>query len=255
VAVRYNFTGSSGAQSLTTSDPFATIVFTANPIQIITLDSGGAQLACAGFGTCNLQTGTTYYLFDFETLPGGVTHPGTQWTYNAAPIGTSPGPGPVAWTPGSPCSSGCTLQVTVAGVSRQMPITISGSGPPTGLSFYTVTPCRLFDTRNPSGPLAGPALVAGANRTLTAAGQCGIPATARALSLNVTVTQPGAAGDLRFFPGGSVVPLVSTINYRAGQSRANNAVAALGAAGDLTVLCDQGAGTVQLILDVNGYFQ
>jgi len=88
-----------------------------------------------------------------------------------------------------------------------------------------------------------------------AAGQCGIPATARALSLNVTVTQPGAAGDLRFFPGGSVVPLVSTINYRAGQSRANSAVAVLGAAGDLTVLCDQGAGTVQLILDVNGYFQ
>jgi hypothetical protein len=255
VGVRYNFTGGGGAQSLTTSVPFATIVFTASPIQIITLDSGGAQLACAGFGTCNLQTGTTYYLFDFETLPGGVTHPGTQWTYNAAPIGSSPGAGPVTWAPASPCSSGCTLQVTVGGVSVQMPITISGSGPPSGLSFYTVTPCRLFDTRNPAGPLAGPALVAGANRTLTAAGQCGIPATARALSLNVTVTQPGAAGDLRFFPGGSVVPLVSTINYRAGQSRANSAVAVLGAAGDLTVLCDQGAGTVQLILDVNGYFQ
>jgi len=255
VGVRYNFNGSGGAQSLTTSDPFATIVFTPNPIPIITLDSSGATLACAGFGTCNLQTGTTYYLFDFETLPGGVTHPGTQWTYNASPIGTSPGAGPVAWTPASPCSSGCTLQVTVGGVSSSMPITISGSGPPTGLSFYTVTPCRLFDTRNPAGPLAGPALVAGANRTLTAAGQCGIPATARALSLNVTVTQPGAAGDLRFFPGGSAVPLVSSINYRAGQSRANSAVAVLGAAGDLTVLCDQGAGTVQLILDVNGYFQ
>ncbi len=255
VGVRYNFTGSSGAQSLSTSDPFATIVFTANPIQIITLDSGGATLACAGFGTCNLQTGTTYYLFDFETLPGGVPHPGTQWTYNTASIGTSPGAGPVAWTPGAPCSSGCTLQVTVAGVSRQMPITISGSGPPTGLSFYTVTPCRLFDTRNPAGPLAGPALVAGADRTFTVAGQCGVPATARALSLNVTVTQPGAAGDLRFFPGGSAAPLVSTINYRAGQTRANDAVAVLGAAGDLTVHCDQGAGTAHLILDVNGYFQ
>jgi len=50
-------------------------------------------------------------------------------------------------------------------------------------------------------------------------------------------------------------PLVSTINYRAGQTRANDAVAVLGAAGDLTVHCDQGAGTAHLILDVNGYFQ
>jgi hypothetical protein len=73
--------------------------------------------------------------------------------------------------------------------------------------------------------------------------------------LNLTVIQPGAAGDLRFFPGGSAAPLVSTINYRAGQTRANNAVAGLGAAGDLTVHCDQGAGTAHLILDVNGYFE
>ena len=254
VQVRYNFTGSSGAQSLTASDPFATTAFTPHPIPVITVDPGGNQLACAGFGTCNLQTGTTYYLFDGETLPAGITHPGSHWTYNAAPIGDSPGAGPVAWTtPITQCTSNCTLQLTVSGVSAQMSITVSG--PPTPLSFYTLTPCRLVDTRNPAGPLGGPALAASAQRTFALASQCGVPSTARALSLNVTVIAPTAAGDLRLFPGGSATPLVSTINYRAGQTRANNAIAGLGAAGDLTIQCDQATGTVHLVLDVNGYFQ
>lgn len=253
VRVRYNFTGSSGSQSLTASDSFATIEFTPHPIPVITVDPGGNQLACAGYG-CDLHTSTTYYLFDGETLPAGVTHPGSHWTYNTAPIGDSPGAGPVAWmTPITPCASNCTLQLTVSGVSAQMSITVSG--PPTPLSFYTLTPCRLVDTRNSVGPLGGPALAASAQRTFTLASQCGVPSTARALSVNVTVITPTAAGDLRLFPGGSASPLVSTINYRAGQTRANNAIAGLGAAGDLTVQCDQAAGTVHLVLDVNGYFQ
>jgi len=73
--------------------------------------------------------------------------------------------------------------------------------------------------------------------------------------LNVTVTQASAAGDLRLFPGGVAAPLVSAINYRAGQTRANASIAPLGVAGDLSVQCDQANGFVHLILDVNGYFQ
>jgi len=46
----------------------------------------------------------------------------------------------------------------------------------------------------------------------------------------------------------------STINYSAGQIRANNAIIALGAAGDVQVFCGQGFGTADLIIDVNGYF-
>jgi parallel beta-helix repeat protein len=127
--------------------------------------------------------------------------------------------------------------------------------PAAATSFYSVAPCRMVDTRNPAGPFGGPALAANTQRTFPLISQCGVPATARALSVNVTATQPAAAGDLRLFPGGSLAPLVSTINYRTGQTRANNAVAALGAAGDLTVQCDQAAGMVHLVIDVNGYFQ
>ena len=124
-----------------------------------------------------------------------------------------------------------------------------------GVSYYTVTPCRVLDTRNPTGPLGGPAMVANADRAFTVTGQCGIPATARAISANVTITQPSSVGDLRLSAAGGVLSLTSSINYRAGQTRANAAVIPLGAAGALSVHCDQPSGTVQFIIDVNGYFQ
>jgi len=51
-------------------------------------------------------------------------------------------------------------------------------------------------------------------------------------------------------------PATSTLNYAAGQTRANNAVTALASdtSGLAAVLLGSG-GTVQLILDVVGYFQ
>jgi len=49
--------------------------------------------------------------------------------------------------------------------------------------------------------------------------------------------------------------LVSTINYGSGQTRTNNAVAALASdgSGGLEVVTES-AGSVHFILDVNGYF-
>jgi hypothetical protein len=124
-----------------------------------------------------------------------------------------------------------------------------------GTNFYTLIPCRVLDTRNPNGPMGGPALVANTDRTFTVAGQCGIPAGAKTLSVNVTVTSSTDAGGLEFFAGGSPAPGTATVGYRAGQTRANNAIVAVGIQGDVSVRCDQAAGSVQMILDVNGYFQ
>ncbi|MGH9336565.1 MAG: hypothetical protein ACRD21_22735, partial [Vicinamibacteria bacterium] len=118
-----------------------------------------------------------------------------------------------------------------------------------------LTPCRTIDTRNPNGALGGPALIANDDRTFTLADACGIPATAVAVSVNVAVTGSTAPGNLRLHPGGSAVPLVSTINYGAGATRSNNAVLALNGAGQLAVFAGQSSGTVHFILDVNGYFE
>ncbi len=126
------------------------------------------------------------------------------------------------------------------------------------LSYYTLPPCRVADTRNaPNGPLAGPALSAQAVRVFPVlTSPCGVPSSAKAIAVNVAVTGPTAAGNLRLFPAGPATPVIATINYSAGATRANNAVVSLSAAGELAVYCAQAAGTsAHFILDVNGYFK
>ena len=68
----------------------------------------------------------------------------------------------------------------------------------------------------------------------------------------MTVTQPTAPGHVILYPGGSPAPSVSAINFRAGQTRANNAIVPLGAGGTLAV---QSAAPTHFIPDVNGYFE
>jgi hypothetical protein len=119
-------------------------------------------------------------------------------------------------------------------------------------AFFTVTPCRVADTRDPAGPYGGPALSPGVPRVFVVAGQCQIPSTAKAVSFNVTVTQPTAPGHVILYPGGSAAPTVSAINFRAGQTRANNAIVPLGTGGTLAVVS---AAPTHFILDVNGYFE
>ncbi len=123
------------------------------------------------------------------------------------------------------------------------------------LGFFTLAPCRVVDTRG-GAPVGGPALSGQVVRALAIAGNCGVPATARAVSVNVTVTQPTAAGNVRVYASGMPTPVVSTLNYAIGQTRANNAIVPLSAGGAMDALATQTAGTtVELIVDVNGYFE
>lgn len=125
--------------------------------------------------------------------------------------------------------------------------------PVAAADFFTLTPCRAADTRNAAGPYGGPALAAGGTRTFVLLGRCLLPATALAVSVNVTVVSPSAAGFLTLFPTGQGAPSSSTINFRAGQTRANNAILTLGGGGGIDVLSAQAA--VHFVLDVNGYFE
>ena len=142
--------------------------------------------------------------------------------------------------------------------ARSATLAVGGLGPPLSpgpTSLYTLTPCRAFDTRSPAGELGGPALAAQAERAFALAGRCGIPASARALSLNVTVTLATATGNVVLFPGGSFPPSTSTLNYAAGTTRANNAIVGLGAGASIRVRANQASGSVHVVLDVDGYFE
>jgi hypothetical protein len=124
-----------------------------------------------------------------------------------------------------------------------------------GGRFYTLAPCRIADTRLAVGPLGGPGLVAGNTRSFGVAGICGVSPTAKAVAVNVTVVNATSAGNLTVYPAGSAVPLASTVNFRLGAARANNAVIALGASGSVSVYCSMPSGTADFVLDVTGYFE
>lgn len=125
--------------------------------------------------------------------------------------------------------------------------------PQVGAGFFTLAPCRLLDTRS---AFAG-ALTAGAVRTVQATGECGIPAGAEAISVNVTVVGPTAAGHVTVYPGNYPRPVVSTLNFGAFQTRANDAILALASDGTGTLAAEAavvGGGSIHLLIDVNGYF-
>ena len=134
-------------------------------------------------------------------------------------------------------------------------VTPTAGPPPVARRFFSMTPCRVADTRNATGPYGGPALTAGEDRSIVVINRCGVPATAVAVAINVTVTQSTGPGFLVVYPGGTAMPLASTLNYRAAQTRANNAIVGLGSAGDILVHSGQAAGSVQTVIDINGYFQ
>jgi hypothetical protein len=124
---------------------------------------------------------------------------------------------------------------------------------PSPLTFTALAPCRVLDTRAADGPLGGPALAAGSARTFTIAGTCAVPSDAKAISANVTVTQATAPGSLALAPGGASPG--GTVSYSAGQTRANNVLLALDAAGALDAVALQPSGSVHVVLDVNGAFR
>jgi hypothetical protein len=132
-------------------------------------------------------------------------------------------------------------------------IKVVAEQPAAPASLHTLEPCRVLDTRQPDGPWGGPALGASADRVFVLAGRCGVPATATAVSANLTVVGAAAPGHLSVWADGGPVPATSVLNFGSSQARANNAVIPLGAEGAFRVRV--GAGPVDFILDVNGYFQ
>jgi len=208
------------------------------------------------------------------TVSGDATVcPGRSATLQAALTGTPPWS--LTWSDGF-VQSGITSAPATRTVSPLLTTTYTvtavsdagGAGTSSGsavvtlnpacAAFYALTPCRLADTRGPGGPSGGPALGANTVRNFPAAGRCGVPADAKAVAIILTAIRPTLAGDLRLFPAGAPAPLSSTINFRADVTRANNAIIALGAAGEIAVQCDMppgSSGTTHFLFDVFGYFK
>ena len=126
------------------------------------------------------------------------------------------------------------------------------SGP---FQYFPLSPCRAVDTRGATSTNGGPALNTNTTRNFTIRGLCGVPTTAKAVSLNVTVTQATQSSWLAVWPSGQTRPIVSMINFEPSDpALANGIIVGLStSAQDLSVYNSSGA--VHVIIDVTGYFQ
>jgi hypothetical protein len=131
--------------------------------------------------------------------------------------------------------------------------------PSSDLVFTMVTPCRILDTRNAGGAIAG-----GTTRHFTSSladsrpqggsrRDCGIPSDASAVVLNVIAVSPAAIGYLTFYPYNTTRPFASSLNYKPGDIVANEVVVkqTLGADYDFSVFSDF---QTHVVADVTGYF-
>jgi N-acetylneuraminic acid mutarotase len=122
---------------------------------------------------------------------------------------------------------------------------------PVPLPFVAITPCRQYDSRSAS------VLSDNTPRTVTLIGApCAIPSDAQAAAVNITVFNISGAGSNGVFKAGTVAPPTTAwINYPPTETqRANAGVLPLGAGGTIVVQVNQGAGSVDFVVDVFGYY-
>ena len=128
---------------------------------------------------------------------------------------------------------------------------------PAGAGFTGLTPARLLDTR-PSPTIDGiasgtGALDGGTRLTIPIAGRGGVPLGAAAVALNLTATGPTTDTHLTIWPTSRDQPTASSLNVRAGETRANLVIVPLGTNGaiDLSTF----TGRTDVVIDVLGWFQ
>jgi hypothetical protein len=174
-----------------------------------------------------------------------ITQPLTRGHVTAYPCGTpvpptsnlnvAAGQTAAAFTLVEPGSDGsiCLRSST----SAHLIIDVSGYVPASS-TYAPVGPTRLLDTRRQGGRLQAPIAVQ-------------LPAGASAGSITATVTEPASSGYLTVYPCDAQRPLASTLNFRAGQTVANMALAKAGSDGRV---CLWSSATTHLIVDLVGVF-
>jgi hypothetical protein len=140
------------------------------------------------------------------------------------------------------------------------------SGP---LSFHTISPQRYLDTRfDGGGPFPPQGAIGeffvfdfGDPEYFAGGFPNEVPAGAKAIACNLTVTGGRSGGNLRAFPANSdVIPLVSNVNWTIGQTVANYAIVGAATPADGAFLASVGLhnastqGSVHVIVDISGYF-
>jgi hypothetical protein len=224
-----------------------------------TISAGETRTFLPGQSACNIPPTAQAYSLNFTAVPKSSLSFLTTW-----PFGQSQ---PFVSTLNSlsgeiianaavvPAGTNGGVSVYVTDTSDVV-IDVNGYFAPAGalgaLSFYTIKPCRLLDTRSPPATLGGPGISAGETRTLPLlSSSCGVSGSAQAYSVNATVVPLVDLSFLTLWPSGQLQPEVSTLNALDGDITSNAAIVPAGPGG---VIKAYATNITDLILDISGYF-
>ncbi len=116
------------------------------------------------------------------------------------------------------------------------------------LPLVAIAPCRLLDTRT-----AGlPGLIAGAAQEIAVVGRCGIPVQAQGVSLRLVVGEGTGGGVLSVGAAGEGGGQGGRLVLDRGQASSTTGVVGLDGSGRLVAVTE--AGSLQLVVEVNGYY-
>lgn len=132
--------------------------------------------------------------------------------------------------------------------SIDLVVSVQGYYSASGSGYQAIAPERILDTRSGLGGSGEPVVPGGVAILWD---RPGIPDTATALLLNITVVGARAPGTLTLLSPDLTVPPVSNVSFRPGQPISDTIVVPL--SGSLDFYNNSG-GTVQVIADVEGYY-
>ncbi|MCU1395506.1 MAG: hypothetical protein JWM34_3934 [Ilumatobacteraceae bacterium] len=129
---------------------------------------------------------------------------------------------------------------------------------PAGSSYTPIVPGRILDTRqDPNSTtidgqgLAHGVVSGGDTIEVQVTGRAGVPTTAGAAVLNVTVTGSLGNGYVTVYPCGADRPTTSNLNFAEGQTIPDAVVSKIGVAGAVCLYANVGT---HVLVDTDGYF-
>ncbi len=221
-----------------------------------TLGAGSARSFPIPQGGCGIPATAQAYSLNVTAVPQGPLGFLTLWPTGQPQANVSTlnswGGIVVANAAIVPAGSGGAVSVFASNTTDVI-LDINGYfGASDGYALYPTTPCRIADTRWPTGQFGGPSLFGGQTRDFPIPfSSCGVTDYATAYSLNVTaVPHTNYLGFLTIGPTGSQ-PNVSTLNSWTGKVVANAAIVPADINESVSVFVTD---ATDAILDINGYF-